>query len=93
MESIIQKKKECFVCHSQRFLEVHHCVHGSANRKIADRLGLTIYLCPSCHRGKYGVHQNHDLDLKIMKIAEQAYLDYYKATVEDWISLIGKNFI
>lgn len=93
MESIIQSERECFVCHSQRFLEVHHCMHGTANRKIADRLGLTIYLCPYCHRGNAGVHHNADLDLKIKKIAEQAYLDYYGATKEDWVRTFGKNYL
>lgn len=93
MDSIIQKEKECFVCHSQRFLELHHCMHGTANRKIADRLGLVIWLCPYCHRGKSGVHQNADLDMMIKKIAEQAYLDYYHANIDDWIRQFGKNYL
>lgn len=90
MKSIIQEEKECFVCHSQRFLEVHHCLHGTANRKMADKFGLTVYLCPYCHRGKYGVHHNADLDNKLKVIAQKAFEEHFPDL--EFIDFFGRNY-
>ncbi len=93
MKSIIQSNKECFVCHSQRFLEVHHVLFGNKNHNPAERYGLTVYLCPYCHRGNAGVHHNRDLDLKLKMIAEKAYLEHYDKTIDDFIAVFGRNYL
>lgn len=93
MDSIIQKKKECFVCHSQRFLETHHVFYGTANRKISDRLGLVIWCCPACHRGPAGVHHNHDLDMKIKRISEKAFMEHYGKTEDEFRQVFGKSYL
>lgn len=90
MKSIIQEEKECFVCHSQRFLEVHH-VLGAANRKWSEKYGLTVYLCPYCHRGKFGVHHNADLNNKLKVIAQRAFEENYPEL--DWMSIFCKNYL
>ncbi len=61
-KSILQDRKECFCCGTTLNLERHHVIHGTAGRKIADRLGLTIWLCAEHHRGAYSPHQRHDVD-------------------------------
>lgn len=55
--SIMQNTKECFLCRMRAEkqgyfgpltsygLEKHHVMHGVANRKIAEKYGLTVYLC------------------------------------------------
>ena len=93
MDSIIQKNKECFVCHSQRFLEVHHVLFGRKNHDLSEEYGLVVYLCPYCHRGNVGVHRNRDLDLKLKRIAEKAYLEHYDKTIEDFIAVFGRNYL
>lgn len=55
MQSIMQDKKECYVCGSTTYLESHHCILGK-NRKNAERFGLKVWLCYNHHRGTYGVH-------------------------------------
>lgn len=95
MESIIQSERYCYICGSRRDLELHHCIHGVANRKLADEDGLTVYLCPMCHRGTYGVHgrEGHGIDEDLKKIAEAKWLRMTGKTKADWIARYGKNYL
>ena len=65
------------------------------NRKKADEDGLIVHLCYNHHEGTNGVHgkNGHELDLKLKKIAEQKWLEYYDKTINDFISRYGKNYI
>lgn len=69
-KSILQDRKECFCCGTTLNLERHHVIHGTAGRKIADRLGLTIWLCAEHHRGAYSPHQRRDVDLRYKRFAQ-----------------------
>lgn len=95
MQSIIQRERACFLCGAQYPLECHHCMHGSANRRLADEDGLTVYLCHRCHRGTYGVHgrEGHDLDLTLKKIAETRWIQMTGKTKEDFIRRYGRNYL
>ena len=95
MKSIIKESKSCFFCGSETGLEKHHCMHGTANRKLADADGLWVYLCPECHRGTYGVHgcKGHDNDMTLKRAAEYAWLKVNGKTVADWIKRYGKNWL
>lgn len=37
MDSIIQKKKECYVCHRQGELHCHHIFFGNSNRELSGK--------------------------------------------------------
>ena len=52
MKSILQKEKECYYCKTTLNLEEHHCLYGTANRRIAERFGLKVWLCSEHHRGR-----------------------------------------
>lgn len=93
MKSIIQHEKRCFFCGSERDLEIHHCLHGTANRKLADEDGLTIYLCKYHHTGQDGVHHRADFDLTVKKVAETEWLEHYHKTIDDFIKRYGKNYL
>ena len=73
-----------------RGTEVHHCIHGNANRRIADQDGLTVRLCNQCHRLLHdkGIH-----DRDLQETAEKAYLEYYNASIDDFIKRYGKNYL
>lgn len=88
-------KKECHVCGDQRELERHHCLHGTSNRQKAEQDGLWVWLCPECHRGRWGVHgyDGYELSLSLKREAEAKWLEHYGKTVEDWIDRYGKNFL
>lgn len=94
MKSIISDKKECYVCKTINNLHLHHIMFGK-NRKKADKDGLTIYLCYEHHEGTNGVHgkNGHDLDIKLKQLAEKRWLEYYNTTIEDFISIYGRNYL
>lgn len=95
MKSIIKESESCFFCGSVVGLEKHHCLHGTANRKLAEADGLWVYLCPECHRGKYGVHgySGHDKDMTLKRAAEYAWLKHTGKTVYEFTKRYGKNWL
>lgn len=92
MKSIIQDCKEvCYIC-GGRATEEHHCIHGSANRKLSEKYGLKVYLCPACHRtGKLAVHRNYFADKKIKQIAQKAFEKKYSH--EEFMKIFKKNYL
>ena len=93
MKSIIQKEKECYLCGSTQGLERHHCLYGTANRKLADKYGLTVWLCSKHHRdSKVGVHgMNTEADKMLKRIAQKAFEK--KWNHELWMLQFGRNYL
>lgn len=92
--SIINNEKRCYICGEKNNLHLHHIIFGK-NRKKADEDGLVVYLCYNHHEGTNGVHgkNGHDLDLKLKKLAEQKWLEYYDKTINNFISRYGRNYL
>ena len=65
------------------------------NRKKADEDGLTVYLCYDHHEGTNGIHgkNGHELDLKLKKLAEKKWCEYYKKTSEDFLKRYKRNYL
>ena len=93
MKSILQDKKESYISGSTYNLEEHHIFFGTANRKVSEKNGLKIWLTSEEHRGTYGVHGKfgRDLDKKLKQDAQRKYEETH--TREDFIKLIGKNYL
>ncbi len=92
MESIITKDMDhCYECGSP-YVEVHHCLHGTANRRLADKYKLVVPLCPIHHRGNRGVHQNALFDLRLKRTAQEAFEREY-GTRDDFRSIFGKSYL
>ena len=95
MRSIIVKDlKVCCECGSMQNVEVHHCIHGTAGRKLATRYHLLVGLCPECHRGTHGVHgkYGHELDLKYKRMAQEAW-EKKHGNREDFIRIFGRSYL
>lgn len=106
MESILSTQKGiCFVCGRQCKTHLHHIFYGK-NRKIADREGLTCYLCPECHEGTEGVHGKNGsaLNYTLKELAQEAWELKFKesypyenhadeAAREAFIRMIGRNYL
>ncbi len=91
MKSIMQNKKACYVCGSQYCLENHHTIYGTANRKLADKYGLTVWLCMYHHRGDEGVHGgNTRLDAYLKRDAQEAFEKTYPEL--SFRQIFGKNY-
>lgn len=66
----------CFLCGKPRNA-LHELFYGSY-RHISIRYGMIIPLCLKHHtEGKYSVHMNRDLDLKLKKIGQQIFEKKY----------------
>ena len=91
--SIIQDKRECIVCKTIVNIHTHEVFFGkNRNNSIED--GLCVYLCGMHHnQSNMGVHFNHDLDLKLKRIAEQKWCEYYGKSIDDFIKKYHKNFL
>lgn len=95
----------CYLCGcwlKNGWRHFHHCIHGTANRAVADKEGLGVYLCPDCHKyGKHAVHNDKGVDLMLEKDAQEVWETKYikdtKATKDEaraaWIEKFGKSYI
>lgn len=90
---MIMSDKKCFFCGKTDSLQEHHCVGGNANRKIADKYGLTIWLCVYHHTGgKKSVHQDYSMNLQVKQYAQR----YFEENIGDrelWMREFGKNYL
>jgi hypothetical protein len=91
MKSIIQEEKKCFICGQTYWLESHHCLHGTANRKLAEKYGLKVWLCQEHHRGNSGVHKNHMLDLTLKSVAQKKFEETHSR--KEFIKIFGKSYL
>ena len=90
---MIMSDKKCFFCGKTDNLQEHHCVGGAANRKIADKYGLTIWLCVYHHTGgKKSVHQDYSMNLQVKQYAQK----YFEENIGDrelWMREFGRNYL
>ena len=93
-KSLIQNGRYCYVCGTEYALHLHHIFYGTSNRKLADEDGAYCYLCYLHHNGSNkGVHFNKELDLKLKRECEKAWLDAFNADLSDFIKRYGKNYL
>lgn len=89
MKSILQDRNECYFCHTTQGLHTHHVIHGTANRKIADRLGLTVKLCHRCHALVHDKDRN--MDLQLIRMAQRKFEEIH--TREEWREYFTKSYL
>lgn len=93
MKSIIQNKKECYVCKTTFNLHLHHIYFGVANRSVSDKNGFVVYLCQYHHESNFGVHGKYgnELNRELKRICQTKYEKNH--TRNEFMNLIGRNFI
>ena len=94
--SIVQSDTTmCFRCHKKSGkLDRHEIWGGVANRQKCKQLGLWVTLCHStCHEGRMGVHQNGAEMEYMHRVGQQAAMEAYGWTVDEFIRRIGKNYL
>lgn len=90
--SILQTEKECFFCRSTVNLECHHIYHGTANCKVSDKHGFTVWLCNDHHTsGRVSVHRDRVVDLLLKRLCQAVY--EHDHSREDFMKLIGRNYL
>lgn len=87
MESIITKQRDiCFRC-GARSEEVHHVIHGTANRQNSEKYGLKVPLCRKCHET---VHSDIREDNILKGIGQTVFEHRYPEL--NFIEIFGKNY-
>jgi Zn-finger protein len=92
MKSIIQsedKQECCFIC-GQWATDLHHCLHGNGRRALADKDGLTVMLCRSCHMN---LHDHGSFDRELQRIAQARWMEYYEKSESDFRKRYGKSYL
>lgn len=92
MKSIIdQDPGACLLCGSTWNLEEHHIFCGK-NRKLSEKYGLKIRLCPYCHRdGKAGVHADAKKAEQLHRMGQQAFERRFPE--KNFREIFGKNYL
>ena len=87
----MQTKEECYITGSRINLDRHHqyCLHGIANRKIAEKYGLWVYLRHDIHMKLH--EKDKELDRQLEQDAQRAFEEKYSH--ELWIQLFRKNYL
>lgn len=87
---IVDDLTQCIVCGSP-YVQIHHCIYGTANRKNSDKFGLIVPLCMEHHTGRNGVHFNKDFDTYLKKLSQERFEAVYgeNMTFQD---VFGKNY-
>ena len=100
MKSIMQTKKECYVCRKlvgekiplpDVWLEMHH-IFGASNRKLSEKYGLKVGLCHRHHNEPPdGVHFNAELMQQLHEEGQKAFEKAYPEL--RFRSHFGKNYL
>lgn len=100
---IKQDEGECWLCvridpdpKYHKNLETHHVFYGTANRKLSDKYGCTVKLCPYHHQGdingsKDAVHQNLTYDLYLKRYTQKEFEKLYSH--EKFIEIFGRSWL
>lgn len=71
-------------------MECHHIFAGGL-RKVSERHGLKVWLCHECHTGKNGAQYD---PIKNRTLKADAQREYERThSREDWMRIIGKNYL
>ncbi len=85
--------RECAVCGKTIDLQWHHIIHGTANRVMSDRYGITCWLCLHCHTNLHNSPQHYwrDVDHQLQATAQRKFEDKYSH--EKWMEIFKKNYL
>lgn len=81
---------ECFICGYVGDTARHEVLHG-ANRSLSKKFGLWIAVCPRCHRNIHAEDNGKYLYLK--ESAEERFLHEYNVSIDEFISIFGRNYL
>lgn len=92
--SIVQDTDgECYQCGETWQVERHE-IFGGPMRDKSKAQGLWVNLCPICHRtGEKAVHQCAEADRALKRIGQQAAMDRYGWSKEEWMQRFYKSYL
>ena len=100
MKSIMHSKAAgtCYLCELlgtgryNKVLQEHHVVSGTSNRKLSEKYGLKVYLCPEHHLyGPDAVHKNSEISNLLKEEAQRAFEARWPEL--SFREIFGKNYL
>ena len=95
-KSILQTKKECWFCLTEKNLATHHVFEGWGLREKSEQYGLKVKLCNRHHNTTdEGVHFNYNMDLLLKQYAQREFEKNYSHELfmkEFRVNWLGKEF-
>ena len=88
-KSILQTEKKCYVTGAEYNLDLHHCMTGIANRKLADKWGLVVWLRHDIHMNLHD--RDKELEIRLKQDAQRAFEKLYGH--DKWMSVFKKNYL
>lgn len=101
MKSIMDTVKgRCYLCGKECDTHLHH-ICGGSNRKISDRDGLTVYLCPLCHWRCHNGEQSPFVRYKLHREGQMRWMEVHgaeilregKDPVEEFRKRYGRSYL
>lgn len=88
--SILTKDMDhCYLCGAIK--NAIHEIYFGKNRINSMKYGCCVPLCLNHHTGRDGVHNNHEVDIKLKQECQQKFIEVYPDT--DFLSIFHKNYI
>lgn len=81
------EKGRCFICQRYGHTDLHHCLHGH-RRKMADKYGLTVWLCRECHSA---LHDKGKYDRELEEMAQKEFEQSHSRA--EFMRVFGKNYL
>lgn len=77
----------------EQWLVRHEVFHGP-NRQKSIEYGLYVFLRPEAHNmSNYAVHFNRQFEEYLQAVSQQRAMEYYGWELDDWMRVIGRNYI
>ena len=80
---------ECYACRREGITLVRHEVIHGANRQLAKKYGLWIYVCPRCHAE---IHKEDNGKYRFLKEYAQRYFES-EYPDKDFLAIFGRKYI
>lgn len=81
------RKRHCYICGRNCTTQVHHMIPGSY-RGMSEKYGLTVNLCPQCHRELHD-HSVHQWEMR--QLAELEFIKRHPLTL--WLQEFTKDYL
>ena len=90
MKSILQDKKQCYICGRTSCLHDHHIFAGSRRQK-SEEYGLKVWLCVRHHTGEDGAHSVPWMIDRLHKDGQKKFEETH--TRDEFIRIFGKSYL
>ena len=91
-KSIVSNEYKCLICGKPFGLHKHHVFYGTANRKMSEKYGCWVWLCPYHHNTSMNsIHANPGMDQKLKRETQMIFEQTHSR--EEFMQIFGRSWI